>query len=110
MRPITVTVPAGASNSNVIPLDHYISPFNVSLAFTTANATNLSFIVQSTYADVWNSAFEAETATWFTTPMSASNASATGNIAFPVTAVRLQVSAADFGSSLTVIQAGLVGG
>lgn len=110
MRPITVTVPAGASNSNVIALDHYISPFNVSLAVTTANATNLSFIVQSTYADVWNSSFNAATATWFTVPMSASNASATGNLSYPVTGVRLQVSSADFGSTLTVIQAGLVGG
>ena len=110
MRPITVTVPSGASNSNVVTLDHYISPFSVSLAVTTANATNLSFIVQSTYDNVWSSSFSPATAKWFTVPMSASNANATGNIAFPVTGVRLQVSAADYGSSFTVIQAGQVGG
>lgn len=110
MRPITVTVPAGASNSNVITLDHYISPFNVSLAVTTADATNLSFIVQTTYDDVWSSSFDPDSANWFTATMSASNASATGGLSYPVMGVRLQVASADAESTLTVIQAGQVGG
>lgn len=110
MRPITLTVPAGGGNSSVVPLDHYISPFNVSLAVTTADATNLSFTVETTYADVWNTAFNASTATWFAATMSAGNASATGALSAPVTGVRLNVATADADTDLTVIQAGLVGG
>ena len=107
MRPITVTVPAGSGNSTVIPLDHYISPFNVSVAVTTSDPTNLSFVVQQTYANVFASDFNASTATWFTTTMSAGNANATGNIAYPVTGVRLSVSASDADTTMTVIQAGV---
>lgn len=107
MRPITVTVPAGGGNSAVIPLDHYISPFNVGIAVTTTDSTNLSFLVQQTYANVFASDFNAATTTWFTTTMSASNANATGNIAYPVTAVRLNMSAGDGDVTMTVIQAGV---
>jgi hypothetical protein len=107
MRPITVTVPAGAGNSTVIPLDHYISPFNVGVAVTTSDATNLSFVVQQTYANVFASDFNAATATWFTVTTSASNANATGNIAYPVTGVRLSVSGSDAPTTMTVIQAGI---
>ena len=107
MRPITVTVPAGASNSAVVPLDHYISPFSVSVAVTTTDTTNLSFAVQQTYANVFASDFNAATATWFTTSMSAGNANATGIISAPVTAVRLSKTGGDGVETMTVIQAGI---
>lgn len=107
MRPITVTVPAGGGNSAVVPLDHYISPFSVGIAVTTSDATNLSFVVQQTYANVFASDFNAATATWFTTTMSAGNANATGNLSAPVSAIRLNMSAGDAAATMTVIQAGI---
>ena len=107
MRPIRVTV-GSATSSAPIPLDHYRSPFNVGIGVTVSAGGTLTYTVEHTFDDVFSPGFDAATATWFpTTSLSAASASATGNLAFPVTAVRLRVSAYTSGSAtMTLIQAG----
>ena len=107
MRPIRVTV-GSATSSAPIPLDHYRSPFNVGIGVTLSSGANLTYTVEHTFDDVFSSSFDPATASWFpTTSLSAVSASATGNLAFPVTAVRLRVSAWVGGTAtMTLIQAG----
>lgn len=98
MRPITQGV-TGAGNSDGIPLDHYISPFNVGFGVVVSGAVTYS--VQHTFDGV----------NWFTHPtVIAQTTNQDGNYAFPVTQIRLNVSAGTGTATLTAIQAGQVGG
>jgi hypothetical protein len=108
MRPIRVTV-GSATTSQVIPLDQYISPFNVSLGVALSAGANLTFSVQYTFDDVFDPAFNPATATWFThATLTARTASSDGNLAFPVTGIRLNVTPYTSGTAtMTVVQAGL---
>ncbi len=105
MRPQRVTVSALAA-SDPIPTDHYIGPFNVGLG-VTVNGT-LTYSVEHTFDDVFAAGFDPGTASWFPNDtLTAQTASGDGNYAFPVTAIRLNVTAYTSGSAtLTVIQAG----
>jgi len=105
MRPIVLKT-YGVSTSSPSVMDHYISPFNVGLGVVvTGSAT---FTVQHTFDDVFN---PSVTPTWFSHPTLAGlSASADGNYAFPVTAIRLNQSAGAGSAVLTVIQAGMPGG
>lgn len=110
MRPIRVTVGA-VGVSAPIPLDHYRDPFNVGLGAVLSDSATLTYDVQHTFDDVFAANFNPATATWFDHPTLADKtASSDGNYAYPVTAVRLNVSAWTDGSvTLTVIQAGMPG-
>lgn len=105
MRPIRKTISAVAS-SDAAPLDHYISPFNATAAVLVSGS--LTYTVEYTHDDVFAPDFDSATANW--TPiagLSGQTASADENIAFPVAAVRLRVSAYTSGSAtLTLTQAG----
>lgn len=111
MRPIRVTVASQAA-SEPIPLDHYIGPFNVGLGVSVAAGSTLTYSVQHTFDDINDPAFDPDTATWFANSgLSAKASSLDGNYAFPVTAVRLNVTAYTSGSAtMTVVQAGRTGG
>ena len=110
MRPIRVTLSA-AGASSPIPLDHYIGPFNVGLGVSVAAGSTLTYTVQHTFDDVNSPSFDADTATWYpNSSLSAKTASLDGNYAFPVTAIRLNVTAYTAGSAtMTVVQAGRTG-
>lgn len=99
----------GTGVSAPIALDHYISPFNVGFgAVVSATAT---FNVQHTFDDVFSPTYVPASGTWFNHPnFTSANATGDGNYAFPVTAVRLNVAANTGTVSLTLIQAGQVGG
>jgi len=99
----------GIGVSAPIPLDHYISPFSVGFgAVVSATAT---FNIQHTFDDVFSPTYVPASGTWFNHPNFISAvASGDGNYAFPVTAVRLNVAASGGSVSLTLIQAGQVGG
>lgn len=104
MRPVTVTV-VGAGNSAVIPLDLYLTPFNVSLQLLdVAGAVDMT--VQYTNDDVFAVGFDPNTATWFDhADLTNQLAAVTGTIISPVTAVRLVNG--DVGTAqLRVVQAG----
>lgn len=98
MRPITQGV-TGAGNSNGIPLDHYISPFNV--GFGVVVSGTVTYSVQHTF----------DGTNWFDHPTVVSQTTnQDGNYAFPVLQIRLAGLSGSGTAVLTVIQAGQVGG
>lgn len=108
MRPITVQVSSQAA-SDPIPLDNYISPFNLGLGVSLSAGASLTYSVQHTFDNIWDKNFNPATATWFShATMVNKNSSFDGNYAYPVSAIRLNVTAYTSGTAkLTVIQAGM---
>lgn len=108
MRPIRVPV-SSATTSQVVPLDQYISPENVSIAVVLSAGAALTYKVQYTFDDVFAAGFDPATANWNDhATLVAKTASADGNFAFPVTGVRLNVTPYTSGTAtLVVLQAGL---
>lgn len=104
MRPVRVVV-TGIDVSAPIPIDQYLNPTNIGLGVViSATAT---YTVEHTFDDVWDENFNPATATWFPHPtLAALSANADGNLAFPPTAVRLNVSASTGDVTLNLIQAG----
>ena len=98
MRPITQGI-VGVSNSAGIPLDHYISPFNV--GFGVVVTGTISYSVQHTF----------DGTNWFNHPAVVSQTTnQDGNYAFPVAHIRVVGVSGTGTAVLTVIQAGQVGG
>lgn len=110
MRPVRVKV-ASQVASSPIPLDVNQSPFNVGLGVTVEGGSTLTYSVQHTFDDIWAPGFDPSTASWFSNSgLSAKTTSLDGNYAFPVTAVRLNVTAWTSGSAtMTVVQSGMPG-
>lgn len=108
MRSVTKSV-TGVGVSAPIPLDNYISPFNV--GFGVKVSGTVTFTVQHTFDDVFAAGYTPASGTWFDHPtVSADSANTDGNYAFPVSAIRLNVTAGSGTATLTATQAGLVGG
>lgn len=110
MRPIRITVASQAASAP-IPLDHYQGPFNVGIAVVVSAGATLTYSVEHTFDDVFAPGFSAASATWFPNSGLASKATTLdGNYAFPIMAVRLNVTAYTSGNAtMTVIQAGMPG-
>ena len=110
MRPVVVSVGALGSSA-VVPLDHYKQPFNVGVGVVLSAGATLTYTVEHTFNDPFDSSFSAATATWFpNTGLSAKTASSDGNYAYPVRAVRLTITAYTSGTAtMTLIQAGMPG-
>ena len=81
---------ASTQNSNPLPLNLRSSPFHVGIGVSTDGSTT-GYTVQYTFNDPSEG---LSGATWFDHPdLSGKVANADGNIAFPVTAVRLCLNA-----------------
>ncbi len=91
-------------NSEPIPLNIHITPFNVGLGLSTSGSTTTA-TVQVTFDDP----SDLSSATWFDhSLLAAITAKSTGNIAFPVTAVRFQIGATGTDVwTFWVVQAGI---
>lgn len=90
--------------SNPIVIDHLAENFAVSFAVTLGGGT-LTYDVEHTFDDIFD---PSVTPTWFDHSSVAAkvNVNADGNYAFPVRAIRLNVTAYTSGTAtLTVIQA-----
>jgi hypothetical protein len=111
MRPVRVTVGA-LGVSNPIILDHYQRPFSVGIGAALSAGASLTFSIEHTFDDVFAANFNPSTAVWYSdTSLSSKTASTTGNYAYPVMAIRINVTAYTSGSvTMTVIQAGIPGG
>lgn len=111
MRPVRVTVGA-LGVSNPIPLDHYRDPFSVGVGCVLSAGASLTYTVEHTFDDVFSSTFNPATAAWFANAsLSSKTTSSDGNYSYPVTAVRINVTAYTSGDvTMTVIQAGMPGG
>lgn len=104
MRPITQSK-TGVGATAAVPMDHYISPFNVGFGVVVSGV--VTYTVQHTFDDVFNSSV---TPTWFNHPViAAQTTNQDGNYAFPVTAIRLNVTAGAGTATITIVQAGLTG-
>jgi hypothetical protein len=108
MRPVRVSV-ASQTVSSPIPLNVNVDPFSVGIGVAVTGGATLTYTVQHTFDNVWATDFDPATAVWYpNTSLSAKTASLDGNYAFPVTAVRLNVTAWTSGTAtMTVIQAGI---
>lgn len=104
MKPVSQTV-AGVGTSAPIPLDHFINPFTLGLSVSlSATAT---YSVQGTLDDIRAPGWSAATANWFSLPnFNALSAAAQGLVQFPVTAIRLNVTASTGNVTLRSCQAG----
>lgn len=102
MRPITQSR-TGVGSTAGIPMDHYISPFNVGFGVVVSGV--VTYTVQHTFDNVFD---PAVTPVWFNHPVIAAQTSnQDGNYAFPVTAIRLTVSAGAGTATITLVQAGM---
>jgi hypothetical protein len=104
MRPMIATK-TGTGESSPLVLDHYRAPFNVGFAVVVSGT--VTYTVQHTFDDILNSSV---TPTWFShEELAGQTASADGNYAFPVRAIRLSNTAGSGTTTLTAIQAGSPG-
>jgi len=106
-RPNRVTVGAVGSSS-VIPLNTYANPFNLGIGCDVSTGGSLTYTVEHTFDDVQKETFNPSSAKWFSqTSLTTQTAGKVGSYVFPVTAVRLTVTAWTSGSvTMTVIQSG----
>jgi len=110
MRPVVQTV-SSQTASAPIPLDINQDPFAVSVAAVLSAGASLTYTVQHTFDDVFAANFNPATATWFNhASLATKTTSSDGNYAYPVRAVRINVSTYASGSvTFTVIQSGMPG-
>lgn len=110
MRPIRLVISA-AEASEPVPIDISQNSVEVGVGVSLSAGATLTFSVEHTFDDIWSAAFDADTAVWYpNTGLTARSASTDGNYAFPVTAVRLNVTAHTTGSAtMVVVQAGMPG-
>lgn len=106
-RPVTRTVSGATGTSSVVALNTLArSPFNVGLLADVSAGGNLTYSVEYTFDDVQSNSYSPASGVWnAVSGMGAQTADTTGSLSFPVTAVRLNVTAWTSGSvTLTVLQ------
>lgn len=104
MRPVTYTI-IGTGTSGVMVPDQYISPFNVSLGVTVSGTS--TYTVQYTFDDVFASNYVPASGNWVDHPtLTAQTGSKDSNIAYPVSGIRLNVTAGTGTVRLVITQAG----
>lgn len=104
MRPqVTATVAAVAASAPLI-MDRKQNPFSV--GFGVVISGTLTYSVEHTFDDLLGGTYTALTATWFpNATVAAQSTSKDGNYAYPVTAIRLNVTAyTSGGATLTALQ------
>lgn len=101
-RPTSVSVSSQAASA-WIPVNYKQSPFNIGMGVVLTDTPTLTYSVQHTFDDVQD---ENATLTPFNNEgMDAKAANEDGNYAFPVRAIRLNVTAWTAGTAtLTIIQ------
>jgi hypothetical protein len=108
-RPVRVTL-LTTGVTRPIPLNNYADPFNAGIGVKLNDVSTGTYTVEHTFDNVFDPAFDASTATWYTSTFggntSAKTANADGNYAFPVVATRLNVTVLSGSITITVIQAG----
>lgn len=106
-QPTSITV-TGVDTSEWIPMDYFRTPFNVGLGVTiTGTAT---YTVQHTFQNPNNPPGTTPTRIFNHETLVGQTANADGNYAFPVAAIRIDVTASTGSVTLDVIQSGIRGG
>lgn len=106
MRSIVLTRSGSTGTSPLGVLDTYRSPFNVGIGVkVTGTAT---YTIEHTFDDVLLT--NPASATWYShVALVGLSVNADGNYAFPVTAVRVNMTAGTGTVTATIIQAGIPG-
>lgn len=106
MRSIVLTRSGSSGTSGLGVLDTYRSPFNVGIGVkVTGTAT---YTIEHTFDNVLTS--DPSTATWYShVSLVGLSGNADGNYAFPVTAVRVNMTSGTGTVTATIIQAGMPG-
>lgn len=102
MRPQVVTV-GSQTTSAWIPVDMYQNPFSIGFGVTLSAGATLTYSVEHTFDDVFDSTVTPVAFAHAT--VAAQTANDDGNYAFPVRAIRLNVTAyTDGNATLTLLQ------
>jgi hypothetical protein len=105
MRPVRLTQ-TGVGDTAPVPFNLYSAPTNIALGATILSGA-ATYTVQYTFDDVQEPGYDPATGNWVDHAyMTAKTASADSNIAYPVVAVRMRVTAGAGTVRLVVIQAG----
>lgn len=105
MRAITKSV-TGVGTTTPIPLDNYISPFNVGFGVVVSGTA--TYTVQHSFDNPFAAGYTAAGATWFDHPdVAAETTNADGNYAFPVAAIRVNLTSGSGTATITATQAGI---
>lgn len=105
MRRQDVTV-SSATSSAPLPVDYRAQNFQIGIGAVVSAGGVLTYKVQHTFDDVYASGYNPATGNWFDhSTLVAQTASKDGNYAFPITAVRVTVTAFTSGSvTVTFLQ------
>ena len=107
MRPVTYTLSdasVAAKVSGVYPPDNYISPFNVALSVVVDGTVD--FDVEYTFDDVFAPGYDPNSGNWTIHPTVTGTDTVDGNIAYPVTGIRIKLNSGTGSVTATFIQAG----
>lgn len=107
MRPVTYTLSdasLAAKVSSVYPPDNYVSPFNVAVSVLVTGTVD--FDVEYTFDDVFASNYNPATGNWTVHPTVNGTSTIDGNIAYPVTGIRIKLNSGTGSVTATFIQAG----
>ena len=106
--PITRTTSddsGGTINSNIIAMDYWTSPFNIAISVLVTGT--VTYTVQYTFDKIQEGNWVPSTGNWTNHPqLTAKTTTLDSNIAYPVTAIRIQQTAGNGSTLLTVISAG----
>lgn len=105
MRPVHVTL-TGTGNTNPIPLDYLISPFQIAVGVAPVSGT-VAYTLQYTYDDVFAPGYDPSTGAWFTWSLMSGLTAAADTVlnAAPVRAIRL-VNVGSGTLTANIVQAG----
>ncbi len=104
MRPSVVSQ-TGTGQTNPTGLNYQIDPFNVTIAVAVTGT--VTYQVEATVTDLTTPGYTASGDTWFVhSTLVGKTDNQVSNYAFPVTAVRLNVTAGTGTAKMTTIQAG----
>jgi hypothetical protein len=107
MRPVVYAL-TGVGVSRACPPNQYVTPFNVALSVRVVGTVTYS--VEYTFDDVFAKGYVPSSGNWTAHPsLTAQTATKDSNIAYPVTGIRLNVTAGTGTAVLTIIQAGKAG-
>lgn len=92
----------GLGSSLALYPDTMQNPFNIGIA-CVVNSTAVTYSVEHTFDYTGSSVFLSSNATWFqNSTISAASSNLTGNYAFPVSAIRLNVTAGSSTGTVTI--------
>ena len=102
MRPVTLAQ-TGAGSSAICPMNLNATPFSVGIGVVVSGTVTYS--IQHTFSNVFDTAV---TPVWFNhSTLVGQAANADGNYAFPVTAIKVLVTAGTGTATATILQAGI---